>query len=52
MKFDLFGFEYWRGSGFGIWLLAIETDNNIRSLFMLYNSMGGWQLTLLFLRVF
>ena len=52
MKIDLFGFEYWNNSGFGIWLCEIETTNSLRSLFLLYNSMGEWQLQLFFIRVF
>jgi hypothetical protein len=52
MSFELFGFEYFSGSGFGIWIASIETTNRHRSLFSIHNRGRYWQLTLCYIRVF
>jgi hypothetical protein len=51
MSFELFGFEYFSGSGFGLWIASIETRNRLRSLFCIYNNRGHWQLTLCYMRI-
>lgn len=51
MSFELFGFDYYKGDGYGFWIGTIETIGKHRSLFCLYNNMGEWQLTICYFRL-